>query len=1116
MFAVAALLLICCLPAAAQRLVVVTQALDATRTAARVYAHSADFASGVLPGADPLPGVSSAAPILLGPDARRALVGTVGWWPPGVPRALPDPGWQTFLDAAPFQRDPARGWMDPPGAPGRAAGIPRDADGVPWLATVHPDAATDDAGEIRFMEWAAPDAARAHPLPGRPVDAAAHAPANAPGFVIAITRDRAGRAHLIRVAPGDAAPRVAPLAPPDGPAGSAAPEAVALPPDGATAFVLWSGHTLDARGGEAAAWLAAHDTATLAPIAVGAPQRGAAARDDAPLAPVDAATCWVATRAPGTGFALVARHRLDRAAGALARDVELPQGGASNAVRVAPAHDGARAAVAFDGRIAIWSPDGLRFAPAPFANPVVKLAWHDARLLVAEGRHIHRVDPATLAPDATLALRSGWIADFAAIPPGAYPAPDADGDGLPDDAEAARGTDPANPDTDGDGLHDGIDPDPLRPTPQLATLSDIVLRGEAAGREIRALPIDVAHGGDAAWRVAVGDGEAPWLVLHPRGGRGPGVVYLGVDPSRYVPGSPARATLTVTLESAAGPVWGSPRRVEVFVSPPRGGVRQILWIWGADEPGAARGGLRDPGDPRGLGALADLLAAPPRHFSHAETAGPVTTPLDPHAIVVLTARAAAQGALTRQAVLDYVAGGGALLFLGEHLGDVPNPGLLTWLSPLDIQIDTAVRVSGRYAGAGDAYLLRHWDDFEIRDGCAIRAAPGYTLTPGGRDGGGAVFVAREYGYGRIALLAGATPLTSPVVVRPREQRFARDLFRWLDRAGIDVEDMDGDGLPDALEDRNNNGRQDPGETNYLHPDSDGDGIPDGLEDRNRNGEVDDGETDPRNADSNGSGVPDGADPRPYAAIGAPQIGAVSLAGGGVAEGPAEGGTLVHLAGRNFTPDMEVWFGRRRAPWHAILDANEVLARTPNAGDDAGGPVEVAVIALASGLRGGLPNGFRYTARGTARFDLVPDPALSADVGTIRGTLALRLAAPANVGRVAVRMRGPEAGGFRWRGGEPGAGVDADPAAWSWQADVDGGAVFGLRLRDGADPAEGPLALLHWEADADSWDDPEMVVSVGEIWAFAPMGGPLRAQLDDAPLLRVPIGEALPDWRAPER
>ena len=103
-------------------------------------------------------------------------------------------------------------------------------------------------------------------------------------------------------------------------------------------------------------------------------------------------------------------------------------------------------------------------------------------------------------------------------------------------------------------------------------------------------------------------------------------------------------------------------------------------------------------------------------------------------------------------------------------------------------------------------------------------------------------------------------------------------------------DSDGDGLPDLIEDRNRNGRIDPGETDPNNPDTDGDGLLDGVEDadhdgnfgeegetdplnddsdgdnlrdgtedENGNGQVDEGESDPRNADTDGDLLPDGAE-----------------------------------------------------------------------------------------------------------------------------------------------------------------------------------------------------------------------------------------------------------------
>lgn len=114
-------------------------------------------------------------------------------------------------------------------------------------------------------------------------------------------------------------------------------------------------------------------------------------------------------------------------------------------------------------------------------------------------------------------------------------------------------------------------------------------------------------------------------------------------------------------------------------------------------------------------------------------------------------------------------------------------------------------------------------------------------------------------------------------------------------------DTDGDGIPDGEEDKNHNGRIDPGETNPnsadtdgdglsdydeiyvygtdptkadtdgdglpdglevrtgtdpLNPDTDGDGCLDGDEDKNRNGIVDTGETDPRDGTDCGKGLVD--------------------------------------------------------------------------------------------------------------------------------------------------------------------------------------------------------------------------------------------------------------------
>ncbi|MAT53783.1 MAG: hypothetical protein CMN32_04835 [Saprospirales bacterium] len=73
-------------------------------------------------------------------------------------------------------------------------------------------------------------------------------------------------------------------------------------------------------------------------------------------------------------------------------------------------------------------------------------------------------------------------------------------------------------------------------------------------------------------------------------------------------------------------------------------------------------------------------------------------------------------------------------------------------------------------------------------------------------------------------------------------------------------DSDNDLLPDNIEDKNLNGRQDEGETGYLDEDSDDDYIIDGIEDTDKDGVYDVGpETDPLNPDTDGDTLIDGVE-----------------------------------------------------------------------------------------------------------------------------------------------------------------------------------------------------------------------------------------------------------------
>jgi len=114
------------------------------------------------------------------------------------------------------------------------------------------------------------------------------------------------------------------------------------------------------------------------------------------------------------------------------------------------------------------------------------------------------------------------------------------------------------------------------------------------------------------------------------------------------------------------------------------------------------------------------------------------------------------------------------------------------------------------------------------------------------------------------------------------------MWKWLAALGISVavvlvihscsgsgsgSDFDGDGLPDRIEDKNDNFMFDPGESDFFSPDTDTDGLCDGRQDQqlpectgcedcNDNGfwEPCLGETDPLNNDTDNDGILDGADP----------------------------------------------------------------------------------------------------------------------------------------------------------------------------------------------------------------------------------------------------------------
>ncbi|GMV99888.1 MAG: hypothetical protein AMXMBFR84_10270 [Candidatus Hydrogenedentota bacterium] len=718
------------------------------------------------------------------------------------------------------------------------------------------------------------------------------------------------------------------------------PIAIQAAPNGDRVYVLVSGYQ---EGTSHEAWCHVYDPQTWAFAAEAVPVAGSATPADPSLLALAGGICWINTYSPVAGFGHLTRIRLDGLTAL--KEVEQSFSGVGMPLSLA-VHSGGSVAVGAGKRLEIWrSGFPQSSASMSFEGHVRALAWESESLLVGEGNRVHRIDPETRAIGSTATFQQGVVTRL-----------------LP--------------------FSTGKVPEMSLPASRAVVPPVMAFRGEAAGREMRALRIAASNGGSVAWDAQFDREAMPWLRAFPLRGSTPGLCYLGIDPTLYGPGDSVSGVLKVNVaDPISGPLGESPARVIVDVVPARQGPRRIFWILGGTDDDSLRG----PNDPYRLKALVDRLSGPPFHFSHHLIRGTVMEPLDKAAVVVINAAAAARGMVTRAAVLDYVSRGGALLFLNAQLNEEGVRDITHWIGPSGVYLENAVSADGIFPSHGEHPLSRMWQNFHVT-GAGLRA-DGHVRALAG-DERATVLAVAHYDAGRIAAMAGATPIESDAMAHLANQRFASALFSWLAKAGGEVSDLDGDGLSDAVEDQNGNGLVDSGETDKLNPDTDGDGIADGVEDRNRNGVVDEGETSPINADSDADGTLDGADEAPLPPVGAPHVASLEPQ-----SWPAEGGVQVLIEGRNFAPDSQVWFGDLRATTVRPMGATALLAEAPPYPRKEGGTTDVRVVNPATDLNGVLPEAFRYVELSKVRMWL--DQAGAAQT-QYTGTASVYLAADPEV------------------------------------------------------------------------------------------------------------------------
>ncbi len=368
---------------------------------------------------------------------------------------------------------------------------------------------------------------------------------------------------------------------------------------------------------------------------------------------------------------------------------------------------------------------------------------------------------------------------------------------------------------------------------------------------------------------------------------------------------------------------------------------KILWVFGEGDTN-----FRTSDDPQQLKYLADILAIAPFYFVQDAVTTPIKGELEDYTLVIADVISFARGHISIKQASDYIKNGGNLLIIGGYYPDSYLEFLEYWLLTLGIQFDPHTPTEGNLPISCELnYISKNFSSLQIKNGGLLKKLPKPTETEklevanrSNEENQIFAFISTNYGKGRLGILASKYPLTSTQLKNPTNLEIAIHLFKFLSR-DIDIsEDTDGDNLPDKIEDRNGNGIFDIGETSPIKLDTDGDMIPDGIEDENLNGLWDENETDPTCNDTDGDGIWDGADVSPIPTVKEAVITRIEPI-----TSPAEGGTMVLIEGRNFSPETKFYFGRRPSPFVKILSPERALVVSPDYQFDQGGLVDVKAV-----------------------------------------------------------------------------------------------------------------------------------------------------------------------------
>ncbi|MGC8846614.1 MAG: IPT/TIG domain-containing protein, partial [Candidatus Hydrogenedens sp.] len=473
-------------------------------------------------------------------------------------------------------------------------------------------------------------------------------------------------------------------------------------------------------------------------------------------------------------------------------------------------------------------------------------------------------------------------------------------------------------------------------------IDELYFQSERAGKDVRGILLGKQHPAIIDWEITYINNPVDWLLWYRNNYFDNTYLYLGLIPyswSKYIPSVWLNIKPIVNQELVNNNFSVSSNHyVRVHVVRNSINLRRILFVWAQSIPES----FRSHKDPREIKLLVEILSGAPYFFSCEEISEPIEKDvLTNYGIVIIEAKAIASGMISIKDLLDYVFQGGRLLILGDYYPEGDSDLFNYWLTPLGVSYNPKQRFDGKLPVEIANIPDFEGKEFSIIGGGTLKSisSANYAFPPPNKDSVSTAkqvaCLSRNYGYGKIVILSARTPLSSINLPNNDNKSFAINLFQGLTYSEMGIEDTDGDGLFDIVEDRNRNGIVDEGETNLYVQDSDGDGIPDGNEDRNRNGIWDENETDPTCNDSDGDGIWDGADVSPVPVLGKQIITRIEPS-----EAFAEGGNVVFIQGRNFTNDTQFVFGTLISPSVRIISPKFAIAVVPEFHQDEGGKVWV--------------------------------------------------------------------------------------------------------------------------------------------------------------------------------